>query len=245
MLAAALLTAVGSVASAETDMVVGVQSALKARHFYFGDVDGNLDEATKGALLRFQFRNGLPGTGEMDAATLEFLNLIPARKATVAVSAPVQSERERVVAKPMPKDEDRVVSEPAIASVNQTLKISANVANSAQRSVPGAVYSERVSSWSSQRRGTMGDDIEVRRAIPVAPSAIAPVPRSIPLSSVDSVSGAEDTRDAMKVEMHFTGQDGHVYTYYKKVQSSAYSSTPFVYPSAISDGNRSGGIANR
>jgi len=49
----AVLTVAICPASADDHSVARVQQALKDREFYFGDVDGNLDFATRAALRRF------------------------------------------------------------------------------------------------------------------------------------------------------------------------------------------------
>jgi peptidoglycan hydrolase-like protein with peptidoglycan-binding domain len=59
---------------AEDGSVAGIQEALKKKSFYFGEVTGNLDEPTRAGLRRFQIRNGLPATGEMDRSTVQALN---------------------------------------------------------------------------------------------------------------------------------------------------------------------------
>jgi len=50
-----------------------VQQALKQRGFYFGEINGVVDDQTKGALKRFQIREGLTVTGEIDAGTVAAL----------------------------------------------------------------------------------------------------------------------------------------------------------------------------
>lgn len=46
-----------------------VQQALKAQGFYYGDVNGAPGDETTQAIRRFQIRNALPVTGNLDAGT--------------------------------------------------------------------------------------------------------------------------------------------------------------------------------
>jgi murein L,D-transpeptidase YcbB/YkuD len=49
------------------------QEALKARGLHAGPVSGELDEATRRAIARFQVEHGQPATGDLDRATLDAL----------------------------------------------------------------------------------------------------------------------------------------------------------------------------
>jgi peptidoglycan hydrolase-like protein with peptidoglycan-binding domain len=53
--------------------VAAVQSTLKERQFYFGEVTGKIDPETRAAVRRFQVHRGLPMTGEIDNATMQSL----------------------------------------------------------------------------------------------------------------------------------------------------------------------------
>ena len=46
-----------------------VQQALKEQGFYYGDVTGKKTADTTAAIRRYQIRNGLQITGEIDAET--------------------------------------------------------------------------------------------------------------------------------------------------------------------------------
>ena len=50
-----------------------VQQALKEQGFYYGDVTGKKTADTTAAIRRYQIRNGLQITGEIDAETLRSL----------------------------------------------------------------------------------------------------------------------------------------------------------------------------
>ncbi len=53
----------------------GVQRALKDQGFYYGDVTGEKNADTTAAIRRYQIRNGLQITGEIDAETLRSLGV--------------------------------------------------------------------------------------------------------------------------------------------------------------------------
>lgn len=52
-----------------------VQKALKDQGFYYGDVSGKKTSDTTAAIRRYQIRNGLQITGEIDAETLRSLGI--------------------------------------------------------------------------------------------------------------------------------------------------------------------------
>ncbi len=73
--------------------VSAVQDALKREKFYFGESTGELDDGTRAALRRFQIRQGLPPTGEIDTATVEKLQAsTPAASPPAVVTAPPASK---------------------------------------------------------------------------------------------------------------------------------------------------------
>jgi peptidoglycan hydrolase-like protein with peptidoglycan-binding domain len=57
------------------DQTQTVQQALKDKGFYFGTVDGEPGPETTAAIRRYQIRQGLEVTGQLDAQTLSSLNL--------------------------------------------------------------------------------------------------------------------------------------------------------------------------
>lgn len=59
------------------DQVRQIQEALRKRNLYFGEVDGRKTEETLGALRRYQQRQGLPPTGELNPPTLASLGIAP------------------------------------------------------------------------------------------------------------------------------------------------------------------------
>ena len=55
--------------------IESAQQILKDQGFYYGDVNGQKDTDTVAAIRRFQIRNGLPVTGELDTATQQSLGM--------------------------------------------------------------------------------------------------------------------------------------------------------------------------
>lgn len=78
-----------------------VQQALKDQGFYYGQVDGQKDADTTAAIRRFQIRNGLKITGEIDAETLNALHAggsSATAQATPATRAPAIAQTPRASA---------------------------------------------------------------------------------------------------------------------------------------------------
>ncbi len=57
------------------DNVRAAQNRLKDGGFYFGEADGEYDSETAAAVSRYQIRNGLPITGQLDAETAKALGI--------------------------------------------------------------------------------------------------------------------------------------------------------------------------
>jgi peptidoglycan hydrolase-like protein with peptidoglycan-binding domain len=68
-----LLIGVGLVRADQS--IAAVQQALKEQGFYYGDVTGTKTADTTAAIRRYQIRNGLQITGEIDAETLRSLGI--------------------------------------------------------------------------------------------------------------------------------------------------------------------------
>jgi len=66
------------------DNIRAVQTKLKAGGFYFGEVDGAISSDLSAALTRYQIRNGLQITGQLDEGTSQALGA----RATVTKSEP-------------------------------------------------------------------------------------------------------------------------------------------------------------
>ncbi len=81
------------VASARGDQTTStVQQALKDQGFYYGDVTGQKNSDTTAAIRRYQIRNGLQVTGEIDAETLRSLGVGQGNRAPAA-STPAPADR--------------------------------------------------------------------------------------------------------------------------------------------------------
>lgn len=90
----ALLLAGGGVLRADQTTSV-VQQALKDQGFYYGDVNGEKTADTTAAIRRYQIRNGLQITGQIDAETLRSLGVGTGRaRATATPQPPAQREEE-------------------------------------------------------------------------------------------------------------------------------------------------------
>ena len=77
LFAALFSFAVLSSASAD-DNVRAVQTKLKAEGFFFGEVDGAYSSELSAAMTRYQIRNGLQVTGQLDEETSKALGATPA-----------------------------------------------------------------------------------------------------------------------------------------------------------------------
>jgi peptidoglycan hydrolase-like protein with peptidoglycan-binding domain len=77
-------------------IVLQVQQALKDQGFYYGDVTGTKTADTTAAIRRYQIRNGLQITGEIDAETLRSLGLGKGRSEanTAPQNGPTPSDNE-------------------------------------------------------------------------------------------------------------------------------------------------------
>jgi len=77
------------VAGAMADQVVqNVQQALKDQGFYYGEVTGNKDADTAAAIRRYQIRNGLQITGDLNDETLKSLGVESSGGRAVVKAAP-------------------------------------------------------------------------------------------------------------------------------------------------------------
>ena len=64
-----------AVAVAADDNIRKAQARLKAEGFYFGEVSGTFDNDTSAAITRYQIRNGLQITGQLDHQTATALDV--------------------------------------------------------------------------------------------------------------------------------------------------------------------------
>lgn len=87
-----LLAGLGSLQADQTTSAV--QQTLKDQGFYYGNVTGKKTSDTTAAIRRYQIRNGLQITGEIDAETLRSLGIGSgaARSTARSQPAPVQEQ---------------------------------------------------------------------------------------------------------------------------------------------------------
>ena len=67
------------------------QEALKEKGFYYGEITGQKDSDTAAAIRRFQIRNGLQVTGELNEETLRALNSTSAPSTTQSATPTPQT----------------------------------------------------------------------------------------------------------------------------------------------------------
>ena len=83
---ALLLASAGTLRADQTTSMV--QQALKEQGFYYGDVNGEKTADTTAAIRRYQIRNGLQITGEIDAETLRSLGVgLGTARAAMAIAS--------------------------------------------------------------------------------------------------------------------------------------------------------------
>ena len=74
------------------DNTRAAQTRLKADGFYFGDVNGVNNSETAAAITRYQIRNGLQISGQLDAATAKALGVASSNPSTASPVARADSE---------------------------------------------------------------------------------------------------------------------------------------------------------
>src|SRR5439155_1610287 len=83
----AILILLGCAGVIRADQVVAeVQQALKDEGFYYGQINGEKNADTTAAIRRYQIRNGLKITGELDDDTLKALRSVSPRPSPPAVA---------------------------------------------------------------------------------------------------------------------------------------------------------------
>jgi peptidoglycan hydrolase-like protein with peptidoglycan-binding domain len=103
LVTALLFLALWSPARAD-QLTESVQQKLKDQGFYYGDITGKKDTDTTAAIRRYQIRNGLQITGEINAETQRSLGL---------TSKPAATAPPRPANTPVPKTEDLRQEPPA------------------------------------------------------------------------------------------------------------------------------------
>ncbi len=70
------------------DNIRAAQARLKEGGFYFGEVNGTASSDTSAAITRYQIRNGLQISGQLDAATAKALGVVSTKTAAPSSPAP-------------------------------------------------------------------------------------------------------------------------------------------------------------
>ncbi len=82
LIAAAILCAFVSSSLLADENVRALQGKLKAGGFYFGEINGTYESQTAAAVTRYQIRNGLPITGQLDPETAKALGVTAVKPST-------------------------------------------------------------------------------------------------------------------------------------------------------------------
>src|SRR5438270_12354941 len=90
LLVTALVFLAGWVAAWADPAIESAQQKLKESGFYYGDINGKKDADTTAAIRRYQIRNGLQITGELNAETLRSLGLT-SKPAPTPATRPAQT----------------------------------------------------------------------------------------------------------------------------------------------------------
>jgi peptidoglycan hydrolase-like protein with peptidoglycan-binding domain len=146
-----LLAGAGALRADQTTLAV--QQALKDQGFYYGDVNGEKTADTTAAIRRYQIRNGLQITGEIDAETLRSLG--------------VGSGMARSAAQPQPaavQDEETEAHESEAPAQSAEISPQQPSANYAPQRAPGPDYGP----------GPRGPSLEVSGVFQGTPYEIAP-----------------------------------------------------------------------
>lgn len=109
----AALFVVAILSSARADQLTeSVQQKLKDQGFYYGEITGKKDTDTTAAIRRYQIRNGLQITGEINAETQRSLGLGSQQAAPPPPPRPANT--------PVPKTEERREEQPPAPPSNRT-----------------------------------------------------------------------------------------------------------------------------
>src|SRR6266581_8580413 len=85
----AILILLASVGPLWADQIIqNVQQALKDQGFYYGEITGAKDADTTAAIRRYQIRNGLPITGDLNDETLKSLGVDSSGVRAIAKASP-------------------------------------------------------------------------------------------------------------------------------------------------------------
>ena len=103
----ALALLLGALASVYADpQTASAQQALKDQGFYYGEVTGTKDADTTAAIRRYQIRNGLQITGDLNAETRKSLGISGGAPAPAPTTAPSRPPVTRATPPPAPDTSD-------------------------------------------------------------------------------------------------------------------------------------------
>jgi len=92
------------------DKIAGIQQSLKDQGFYYGEISGEKNADTTAAIRRYQIRNGLQVTGELNDETMRSLKSAPKAAAASPPPAPATTATPAVTARapsPPPETSDQ------------------------------------------------------------------------------------------------------------------------------------------
>ncbi len=92
------------------DRIRDAQTELKTQGFYYGEIDGQVGAEMTAAIRRFQIRNGLEVTGQLNTPTMDALDTGSTEQKAPAAPPPPM---ERDPTPPAPAPEPRMTREPA------------------------------------------------------------------------------------------------------------------------------------
>ena len=91
------------------DQVRSAQESLKSQGFYTGPIDGEMNPDTGKAIRRFQIRNGIDATGQLDEATVNAL-----KQAGTAAQPTPETAEPQPVTPPAPEAPEKPVPPPVV-----------------------------------------------------------------------------------------------------------------------------------
>src|SRR2546423_15387347 len=87
--------------------IENVQQALKDQGFYYGEVSGQKDADTTAAIRRYQIRNGLQITGDLNDETLKSLGVNSSGAPSGPVTKASPTAASQITREPLPTDFER------------------------------------------------------------------------------------------------------------------------------------------
>jgi len=93
-------------------LVESVQQSLKDEGFYYGQVDGDMNANLTAAIRRYQIRNGLQVSGELNDETLQSLGIKSSGLSRGTTTAASPTPAARAMPRESPSDETQTASPP-------------------------------------------------------------------------------------------------------------------------------------